>query len=100
MTYLIHIIRINQEYEGVLWFIYDRAYRRQAAATNHVAWSKLTLQFSQHVLHLKAKEARDGRWKWYLSVTHDSTECALAEEKANASVRCRTVEPLMGQHRH
>ena len=35
MAYMIQIIRANQEYEGLAWFAYDKAYRRQAAATQH-----------------------------------------------------------------
>ena len=41
MAYMMHIIRTSQEYEGLSWFIYDEAYRRQAAATKHVEWSKI-----------------------------------------------------------
>jgi len=36
MAYMIHIIRMSQEYEELLWFIYEEAYRRQAASTKHV----------------------------------------------------------------
>ena len=41
VAYMIHIIRTSQEYEGVSWFIYDEVYRRQAAVTKHVEWSRV-----------------------------------------------------------
>ena len=74
--------------------LYDEAYRRQAAATNHVAWSKVNLSIFTIYFALKAKMGQ--RCEWCLSATHDSTECALAEGEANTPVRSRTVESLMG----
>ena len=56
MAYMIHIIKASQEYEGLAWFMYDEAYRRQAAATVHTEWSKVNPSIFFHVLHIKGKK--------------------------------------------
>ena len=94
MAYMIHIIRTSQEYEEVSWFIYDEAYRRQAAVTKHVEWSRVNPSIFTVCFTSKAKKGQ--RCEWCLSATHGSTECALAEGEANAPGRLRMVEPLMG----
>ena len=94
MAYMIHIIKTSQEYEGVSWFIYDEAYRRQAAVTKHVEWSRVNPSIFTVCFTSKAK--RGQRCEWCLSATHGSSECALAEVEANTPGRPRTVEPLMG----
>ena len=94
MAYMIHIIRSSQEYEGVSWFIYNEAYRRQAAVTKHVEWSRVNPLIFTVCFTSKAK--RGQRCEWCLSATHGSTECALAEGEANAPGRLRMAEPLMG----
>jgi len=77
MAYMMHIIRTSQEYEGLSWFIYDEAYRRQAAATKHVEWSKINPSIFTVCFTGKAK--RGQRCEWCLSLTHSSVECTWAE---------------------
>ena len=94
IAYMIHIIRTSQGYEGVSWFIYDEVYRRQVAVTKHVEWSRVNPSIFMVCFTSKAKKGQ--RCEWYLSATHGSTECALADGEANAQDRLRMVEPLMG----
>ena len=53
MAYMIHIIKASQEYEGLAWFMYDKAHRRQAA-TGFTEWSKINPSIFS-VLQFKSK---------------------------------------------
>ena len=41
LAYLIQIVRVNQEFEGSGWAVYDETFRRQAAVSGNQQWSKL-----------------------------------------------------------
>ena len=43
MAYMIHILKASREYEGLAWFMYDKAYRRQATVTGFAEWLKSNL---------------------------------------------------------
>ena len=77
MAYMIQIIRANQEYEGLAWFAYDEAYRRQAAATQHWEWSRINL--SIFAVCFTGKARRGKRCEWCLIASHSSEECGSGE---------------------
>ena len=56
MAYMINIVKAHQEYKGLAWFLYDEAYRRQAAATGHTEWSKVNPSIFTMCFIAKAKE--------------------------------------------
>ena len=56
---MIQIIRASQEYEGLAWFAYDEAYRRQAAVTQHYEWSRINPSIFLSVLQAGPEEDRD-----------------------------------------
>ena len=62
MVYMIHIIKASQEHEGLAWFIYDEAYRRQAAATGHTEWSKVNPSIFSVCFTSKAKNRKRCEW--------------------------------------
>jgi len=94
MAYMIHIIRTNQEYKGLSWFIYDEAYRRQAVATKHVEWSKINPSIFTVCFTGKAK--REQRCEWCLSLTHGSAECTWAEGETDITGQLRAIESVVG----
>ena len=52
---------------GIQRFLYDEAYRRQAAATGHTEWSKVNPSIFTVCFTEKAKEGK--RCDWCLSMT-------------------------------
>ena len=75
MVYMISILQVSQEYEGLAWATYKAAYHRQAAATGHKQWSMQSQPITVH--HLLC-----------LSAVHKTSECSLATDK----------DPDLGQH--
>ena len=90
MAYMIQIIRASQEYEGLWWFVYDEAYRRQAAATGHVEWSKINPSIFTVCFTSKAKKGQ--RCKLCLSSSHSSRECTWAEGEGDLQSRLVALE--------
>ena len=90
MAYMIQIIRASQEYEGLWWFVYDEAYRRQAAATGHVEWSKINPSIFTVCFTSKAKKGQ--RCELCLSSSHSSRECTWAEGEGDLQGRLVALE--------
>ena len=91
---MVHIIRTNQEYEGLSWFVYNEAYRRQAAATGHMEWSKINP--SIFTVCFTSKARRGQRCEWCLSASHCSEECMLAKGEMDAQSQPRVMESTAG----
>ena len=90
MAYMIQIIRASQEYEGLAWFTYDEAYRRQAAVTQHREWSKInSLIFS---VCFTDRARRGQRCEWCLSAAHGSGGCVNGGGESDMSQRLRAIE--------
>ena len=83
-------LKASQEYKGLAWFLYDEAYRRQAAAIGHTEWSKVNLSIFTVCFTGKAKEGK--RCEWYLSLTYDSSECTRSEGETDWVVRLKAME--------
>ena len=94
MAYMINIIKASQEYEGLAWFLYDEAYRRQAAATGHTEWSKVNPSIFMVCFTAKAKRGK--RCEWCLSLTHDSSEYTRSEGESVRAVRLTAMEEGVG----
>ena len=41
MAYLVHIVRVSQDFGSLAWVNYDSAFRRQAASTGNRQWSRV-----------------------------------------------------------
>ena len=86
---MIQIIRASQEYEGLAWFTYDEAYRRQAAVTQHREWSKI----NPSIFSVFTGRARRGqRCEWCLSASHGSGDCINGGGESDMSQRLRAIE--------
>lgn len=94
MAYMIQIIRASQEYEGLWWFVYDEAYRRQAAATGHVEWSKINP--SIFTVCFTSKARRGQRCELCLSSSHGSGECILAGGDEDLRSQLMALESARG----
>ena len=90
MAYMVQIIRASQEYEGLWWFVYDEAYRRQEATTGHVEWSKINPSIFTVCFTSKAKSGQ--RCELCLSSSHSSGECTLAEGDVDLQSRLAALE--------
>ena len=44
MNYQLLILRTHRQFTGRVWFAYDRAFRKHAAATNLTDWSSINVQ--------------------------------------------------------
>ena len=83
MAYMIQIIQASQEYEGLAWFAYDEAYRRQAAVTQHYEWSRINPSIFSICFTGRAK--RGQRCEWCLSASHSSGDCANGVSESEVS---------------
>ena len=93
MAYQISIFRASQEYEGAAWAAYDAAYRRQAAATGHQAWSKINPSLYTIILCFTGRARKVLRCETCLSATHKSENCSLAgDQDLDTTKRMRAVE--------
>ena len=91
---MIQIIRASQEYEGLAWFAYDEAYRRQAAVTQHYEWSRINPSIFSVCFTGRAK--RGQKCEWCLSASHSSGDCANGAGESEVSQRPRAIELAVG----
>lgn len=94
MAYMIHIIKASQEYEGLAWFMYDEAYRRQAAATGFTEWSKINPSIFTVCFNTKARSGV--RCELCLTLGHDAAGCTRAEGEVDWTLRLRAMEAALG----
>ena len=94
MAYMIQIIWASQEYEGLAWFAYDEAYRRQAAVTQHYEWSRINPSIFSVCFTGRAR--RGQRCEWCLSASHSSGDCANGAGESEVSQRPRAIESAVG----
>ena len=78
MAYLIHIVRVSQDFGGMAWVNYDMAFRRQAATTGNRQWSKINP--SLYSICFAGAARNNKRCELCLSLTHESRDCALSGE--------------------
>ncbi len=78
MAYLIHIVRVNQDFGSLAWVNYDLAFRRQAASTGNRQWSKINPSLYSICFSGVARAAK--RCDLCLSLTHEAKDCALSGE--------------------
>ena len=80
LAYLIQIVRVNQEFEGSGWAVYDETFCRQAAFSGNQQWSKLNL--SLFLFCFTGKGRRVGSC---LSTAHTTETCpAMLEEEGQS----------------
>ena len=94
MAYMIHIIKASQEYEGLAWFMYDEAYRRQAAATGFTEWLKINRSIFTVCFNSRAKSGV--RCELCLTLRHDARGCTRTEREMDLALRLRTMEAALG----
>ena len=78
MAYLIHIVRVSQDFGGMAWVNYDMAFRRQAATTGNRQWSKINP--SLYSICFAGAARCNKRCDLCLSLTHETRDCAMSGE--------------------
>ena len=78
MAYLVHIVRVSQDFGGLAWVNYDSAFRRQAASTGNRQWSRVNPSLYSICFSGVARTSK--RCDLCLSLTHEVKDCALANE--------------------
>ena len=73
MAYQAVIIKCSRDFDGLAWAQYDRAYRRQAALTKDLRWSRLNPTL--YSLCFAGKAKRNVACAYCLSDTHSSEGC-------------------------
>lgn len=94
LAYLIQIVRVNQEFEGSGWAVYDETFCRHAAVSGNQQWSKLNT--SLFLLCFTGKGCRTGRCSWCLNTTHTTETCQVTQEEGGLS---QEEQNLTGRHR-
>ena len=84
LVYLVQIVRVNQEFEGSDWAVYDETFHRQAAVSGNQQWSKLNP--SLFSLCFTGKGRRTGRCRWCLGTTHTTEACPVVLEEEGQSL--------------
>lgn len=75
MAHQVNILRLHQEYEGLVWWTYDAAYLHQAAVSGNRCWSRLNP--SLHSLATSGKARAAVRCDFCLDSSHASTDCSI-----------------------
>ena len=78
VAYLIHIVRVSQDFRGMAWVKYDMAFRCQAATISNRQWSKINP--SLYSICFVGAARTNKRCDLCLSLTHEAQECALSGE--------------------
>ena len=73
MSYMATIVKCSRDFDGVAWAQYDRAYRRQAAQTKDLHWSRLNPTLFS--LCFAGKARRNVACTYCLSDNHGSDGC-------------------------
>jgi len=76
MAYQALIVKCSRDYEGFVWVLYDRAFRRQVAVTRDLNWSKLNPTL--HSLCMAGKARKNKFCALCLSDNHSSDQCPEA----------------------
>ena len=76
MAYLVHIVRVSQDFGGMAWVNYDMAFRRQAASTGNRQWSRINP--SLYSICFAGAARTNTRCDLCLSLTHETRDCALS----------------------
>ena len=93
MAYMILIIKASQEYEGLASFMYDEAFRRQAAATGLTEWSKINPSIFTECFNTRARSGT--RCELCLTLGHDAEGCTRSEGEGDLALRWRTMEAAL-----
>lgn len=73
MAYMAIIIKCHKQFEGLSWYKYDRAYRRQAATLKSLQWSKTDSTLFNMAFTGKAKKML--YCEFCFSNNHASNQC-------------------------
>ena len=76
ITYLVHMVRVSQDFGGMVWVNYDMAFRRQAATTGNRQWSRINP--SLYSICFAGAARTSTRCDLCLSLTHETRDCALS----------------------
>ena len=85
MAYMILIIKASQEYKVLAWFMYDEAFRRQAAATGLTEWSKINPSIFTVCFNTRARSGT--RCELCLTLGHDAEGCTRSEGEGDLALR-------------
>ncbi len=75
MAYLICLVRVSRDFQGVAWVRYDAAFHRQASITGNRQWSKINLTL--YSLCFAGRAQTVSRCKLCMDTSHVTKEYAL-----------------------
>ena len=84
MAFMIYIIKASEEYEGLAWFMYYEAFRRQAAA-RLTEWSKINPSIFTACFNTRARSGT--RCELCLTLGHDAKGCTRSEVEVDLALR-------------
>ena len=73
MAYQATIIKAHKNFEGTAWVLYDRCYRRRAAALKSLEWAKIDTALYNEAFTGRARSVP--RCQFCLSLNHTDMEC-------------------------
>ena len=73
MAYQATIIKAHRNFEGTAWVVYDRCYRRRAAARKSLEWAKIDTALYNEAFTGRARSVP--RCQYCLSLDHADYEC-------------------------
>ena len=73
MSYQATIIKAHRNFEGMSWVVYDRCYRRRAAATKSLEWAKIDTALYNEAFTGRARSVP--RCNYCLSLDHSDHDC-------------------------
>ncbi len=76
LAYMVHMLQVSQDFGGLAWINYDRAFRRQAASTGNRLWSRINPSLYSICLSGVARVSK--RCELCFGLTHDMKDCALS----------------------
>ena len=89
MAYLVHNVRVSQDFGSLAWVNYDLAFCRQAASTGNRQWSRV----NRSLYSICFSGVASKRCDLCPSLTHEVNDCALANEgDHDVGTRLKAIE--------
>ena len=91
MVYMLMILNAAEEYAGLAWVRYDKAFRSQAAAKKDVQWLKVNPSLFAQCFTGRAHNP--ALCDLYMSPSHTTQDCALGNNPfSDTTARLQTME--------
>ena len=91
MAYLVHIVRVSQDFGSLAWVNYDSVFRRQPASTGNRQWSRVNPSLYSICFSGVARTSK--HCDLCMSLTHEVKDCALANKgDHDVGTRLKAIE--------